>query len=321
LTLSVIVATRNRAGLLDECLTHLARQRFEPGDEVIVVDNGSTDGTAAVVASHHARYPVPLRALQEPRPGKSHALARALGIASGDILAFTDDDVNVDAGWVEAIRAAMTRTGAALIGGPVAARWERPAPRWLRFDASGYGRLAAPLALLDYGPEVTPLGARTALGANLAVRRDVIAHVGGFALHLGKLHGTLLSGEDHELCQRVQAAGLQTLYVPDARVEHWVPADRIRIRYFLSWFFWSGITHAALEREAPRQGRALFGVPLYLIKRLWLGAVRALGAIACGRTHAAIARGTEAAFAAGYAAAQWRLVAIDEPARVAHPVV
>ena len=321
MTVSIIIATRDRAALLDECLTHLSRQTFARGDEVIVVDNGSTDRTADVVAAHESRYPVPLRALEEPTPGKSHALARAIAVATGDVLAFTDDDVNVDAEWIASIKAAMTNDAIALVGGPVAPRWERPAPSWLRFGSSGYGRLAAPLALVDYGPDAVPLGSRTALGANLAVRRDVIARVGGFAQHLGKRHGTLLSGEDHDLCQRVQAAGLQAIYWPGARVEHWVPVARLRIRYFLAWFFWSGITHAKLERGAHAQpSRTLCGVPLYLVRRFASGMVGALAGITRLRIDTAVDRATEAAFAAGYAAAQWRLVAIEQPRHVAHPV-
>src|SRR5439155_15197984 len=72
-TISVIVATLNRAALLDECLTHMARQRFEPSDEVIVVDNGSTDETALVIERHRRAFPAALLGLTESRPGKSHA--------------------------------------------------------------------------------------------------------------------------------------------------------------------------------------------------------------------------------------------------------
>src|SRR6478735_3223463 len=104
-SITVIIATYNRAALLDECLAHLRAQAFRPGDEVIVVDNGSADETSAVVARHQAAFTVPLHLLQEVVPGKSRAVARAVTFANGDILAFTDDDVNVDAGWIEAIRA------------------------------------------------------------------------------------------------------------------------------------------------------------------------------------------------------------------------
>src|SRR5438477_9206501 len=98
--ITVIIATYNRATLLDECLAHLARQRFERGDEVIVVDNGSTDETPAIIRAHQVTFPVPLHWLAEPRPGKSHALGRGIAIATGDVLAFTDDAVNADATWI-----------------------------------------------------------------------------------------------------------------------------------------------------------------------------------------------------------------------------
>jgi glucosyl-dolichyl phosphate glucuronosyltransferase len=318
MTISVVIATYNRARLLDDCLTHLARQRFQAGDEVVVIDNGSTDDTAQIIERHRRTMGVPVHHLEESRPGKSIALARGLAVATGDVLAFTDDDVNVDRGWLDAIRAEMSGSDVALVGGPVAPRWERDTPAWLAFEAAGYGRFAAPLALLDYGRQPADLGVRTLLGANLAVRREVLQQVGGFAPHLGKKRGTLLSGEDHEFCRRVQAAGFRARYCPTARVHHWVPASRMRLPYFLSWFFWSGITNAALDEStaAPRE-RSVIGIPLYIVRRFLSGLVGAPAAALVGRRAAALGRAIDAAFAAGYAAKRWRLVKVDaalEPA-------
>ncbi len=318
MTISVIIATHNRCDLLDECLTHLARQAFAADDEVIVVNNGSTDATEAVIARHARQYAVPLRYLEEARPGKSYAIAAAAAVAAGDVFAFTDDDVNVEATWVEAIRTAMADSACALIGGPVEPRWERRAPAWLRIAADSYGRLTAPLALLNYGVETVELGPRTVLGANLAVRREVFERVGGFAPHLGKLRGTLLTGEDHELCRRVQAAGLRAFYSPALRVRHWVPAERMRIRYCLSWFFWSGITNAAVDAENSRPGRTLLGVPIYLVKRVATAGIGAVGAAIAGNLTGAIERAIDIAFTAGYAARRWGLAfanAATPPAR------
>jgi GT2 family glycosyltransferase len=314
---TAVVATYNRAALLDDCLTHLARQRFEPGDELIVVDNGSTDDTAAVIARHRQTCAVPLLHLNEPRPGKTHALAKALAVASGDVLAFTDDDVNVEDSWLDAIRTAMRDPAVALVGGPVVPRWERPLPRWLVLDRNGYGRLSAPLAIVDYGRTAAELGDRTFLGANMAARREVFERVGGFAPHLGKRRGTLLSGEDHEFCRRVQAAGFRAQYCPDARVRHWVPASRMRLRYFLDWFFWSGITNAALDEGMPRPRRGtIFGLPRYLVRRFVEAVVGLpLYALLIRRT-AALNAAIDAAFVIGYAAGRWRLVhagATDAP--------
>ena len=60
-TISVVIATYNRATLLEAALERLCRQPFAPGDEVIVVDNGSTDATADVIARASARATFPLR--------------------------------------------------------------------------------------------------------------------------------------------------------------------------------------------------------------------------------------------------------------------
>jgi glucosyl-dolichyl phosphate glucuronosyltransferase len=330
MTISVVIATFNRGTLLAECLAHLARQPFAAGDEVIVVDNGSIDETPRVIEAARTRFTVPLHHLCEPAPGKSRAVARAVTVASGDVLAFTDDDVNVDARWLDAMRAAMRDEDVALAGGPVAPRWETPPPRWLQrsapafaesfgasvvarcaseggsFSGERYGRLASPLALLHYGPAPLDLGPRTVLGANMAVRRSAFVQVGGFAPHLGKLRGTLLSGEDRELCRLVQAAGMRAVYAPDALVHHFVPAGRMRLSYYLSWFFWSGITVATLDREQGAGARALFGLPLYSIKRASLGLVRAAGAALRGNVAAVVDNALDVAFAAGYARHIWR---------------
>jgi len=74
MSITVLIATYNRAALLERCLAQLARQGFETGDEAVIVDNGSTDATKDVVERAGAGFPVPLRYLVETAPGKSRAL-------------------------------------------------------------------------------------------------------------------------------------------------------------------------------------------------------------------------------------------------------
>ena len=173
MTISVVLVTRDRAALLSDTLDQLARQRFERGDEVIVMDNGSTDGTADTINSATSRFRAPLRRMYYATPGKTAALNAALAGARGDILALTDDDVLVANDWIETIRRLFSELSLDLVGGRVDPRWERPVPRWLVVDEDGhFGEMASPLALLHYG-EAQQLGARTAVGANLIVRRQV----------------------------------------------------------------------------------------------------------------------------------------------------
>jgi GT2 family glycosyltransferase len=307
-SVTVIIATYTRAALLDECLHHLRRQSFHPADDVIVVDNGSTDHTTSIVRRHQQDYPAPLRLLHEAQPGKSHALGHALAHARGDILVFTDDDINVEAGWLDQIRSAMANPEVVLMGGRVTPRWEASVPAWIRSAPDAHPRLGAPLGLLEYPPGVVDLGPRTVLGANLAVRRDALIAVGGFASHLGKLRGTLLSGEDHELCLRIQRAGFRAIYVAAAAVTHWVPADRARVSYFLNWFYWSGITNAIIDAGLTTPAsRAIRRSSLNLLKCGATAAAGVVTALAMGRRALALDRALDVAFVAGYAAQQWGL--------------
>ncbi len=310
MTVSVIVATFNRARMLDDCIASLLRQTWEPGDQLIVVDNGSTDDTAAVVSRAHRAAPHLVRYLRETVPGKSAALHTALAAAAGDVIAFTDDDVRVDADWLSAIRTAMADPGVALVGGPVRPRWETAAPRWLRPGAGPYNRLAAPIALLDYGDAAVDLGPRTLLGANMAIRRAALMALGGFATHLGKLRDTLLSGEDADLCARVQARGWRGVYTPTATVRHWVPASRMRLGYYLAWFYWSGITHAALDADAGRAGRAPAGIPLWVARRLAGSIGRTAVAALRRRPALVVEHAIEIAFVGGYLVRRWRLTSV-----------
>jgi glycosyltransferase involved in cell wall biosynthesis len=307
MTISVVIATYNRARRLDACLRQLERQAFEPGDEVVVANNGSTDDTAAVLREAADRMPM-LRIVEETRPGKSAAVAAALRDCRADVLAFTDDDVLVANDWLAAIRAVMQDETVALAGGPVLPLCERRTPDWLDLGGvDGYGRLAAPLALLHYGQQRVPLGPRVVLGANMTVRRRDFISAGGFPTDLGKLRGTLLSGEDHELCERVRAAGGVTIYDPSLRVRHLVPADRLRLSYFLRWFFWSGLTHAAMDRvrREPGTERRLLGVPAFVVRQFGVAAAMTATSLLRASWAHAVDHGTEAAFAAGYAWARW----------------
>lgn len=301
LSISVLIATHNRAELLEPMLEGLRVQSFQPGDEVIVVDNASGDTTAQVIAQMATRFPVPLRARFDPSPGKASALNAAYREAQGEILALTDDDVLVGEDWIETIRRLFLDPSLALVGGRVDPNWQRPAPAWLEVEQDGrYTFMTSPLALLHYG-EAQDLGGHTAVGANMAVRRSLFEVLGGFAIHLGKRRGTLLGGEDHDFCQRAVAAGYRCEYRPELRVRHWVPAERTRFRYFLRWFFWSGITHAVIDRA--QDGETTIPSPpstLHFLRRFLVGLVMAPVQVISGRGRSAAARAVDAAFALGY---------------------
>jgi len=107
--LSIVICTRNRADSLAETLACLAALDPTSGDfEVVVVDNGSTDGTSERMRDFEGR--LRLRTLFEPRPGKAHALNRALQAGGlGEVVAFLDDDMSPHRDWLRGVRAVCAR--------------------------------------------------------------------------------------------------------------------------------------------------------------------------------------------------------------------
>jgi GT2 family glycosyltransferase len=225
-------------------------------------------------------------------------------MASGEVLALTDDDVLVEENWVAKVREIFSDGSIALVGGRVDPLWERRAPWWLQVgsaDQGSYGVMCSPLALVHYG-EAQELGERTAVGANLAVRRTAFDGLGGLRPDLGRRRGTLLCGEDHDLCQRAVSAGLRCEYRPELQVRHWVPAVRTRLRYFVRWFYWSGVTQARLETPTGAANRRPPSAHRYYAGQLIAFSLRAAGSLVIGRPRAAVEQLMNAAFAVGYLA-------------------
>lgn len=304
MTISVIITSYNRAPLLQATLAQLRTQLFEPGDEIIVVDNASTDDTPRVIDAASGDFPARFVALREAMPGKTPALNAGIAAARGDILALTDDDVLVAEDWLPAIRHVFAPGRVDLAGGRVDPLWEQAAPSWLQLESDGtFSAMASPLALLHYGG-AQPLIGRTAVGANLVVRRRVHDAIGGFAPHLGRRRGTLLCGEDHDFCLRATAAGYRCEYRPEIRVRHHVPAARTTLRYYTRWFFWSGVTNAMLESEGS--GHDPGAGARHFVRRLAASTSHAIRHAVRGRRADAAACLMDGAFAAGYLAQRVR---------------
>lgn len=252
---TVLICTYNRADRLGETLDSLARSRVDAARplcwNVIVVDNNSCDRTRAVVESRIADYPVELLYLFEPAQGKSNALNTGLSRTNAGIVVFTDDDVRVREGWLEAAcRAMLDDPAIDYAGGPVFPIWEQPRPSWLD---EGRSDLWGTLAILDYGtdPFVFEQKQRVPLGANMAVRRALIDRIGGFDPQLGRTGESLLGQEQAEFFCRSRAIGARGLYVPAMALHHHVPAQRLTPRYFRRWWFWKGISKFRLEQRHP----------------------------------------------------------------------
>ena len=233
--------------------------------EVIVVDNNSTDETKQVVDSFVRRGHSNLRYVFEGRQGLSYARNAAIAVAGSPLVAFTDDDIRVAPDWVSTIKRVFDEhPEAAWVGGKVLPCWPSAPPRWLTGDDWG------PLALADHGdlPFYTSDRRQTCLvGANLAVRRDVLAQCGGFAPRLQRVKDSIGSMEDHELQMRLWRANRKGLYVPELVVFSDVAADRLLKKYYRRWHFGHGRFYALARLEEFECSNVgwLFGVSAHAL--------------------------------------------------------
>ena len=273
---SIVIATYNRATLLNDTLDSLSRLQPTAPWEVIVVDNNSPDNTREVVEAAIPSFPVRLRYVFEKEQGRSAALNCGFRMAQGEIIVTTDDDVRIEPDWLNHIEFGLASKACDYVGGRVVPMWQSEPPRWI---PRTNGRMWAVIALLDYGPEPIRFGARVPLGVNMAMRREAIERVGGFNTAIGRKAGTLLGQEVREWCMRATAAGMTGYYIPSMVVEHLIPTDRLNKEYFQRWFYWRGISRAMMyartgkDMEAPEQSQLDFskvahiaGVPRYLFR-------------------------------------------------------
>jgi glucosyl-dolichyl phosphate glucuronosyltransferase len=303
--ISVIVATHSRRPLLTRTLDALMRQDWPADDfEILVVDNDSTDDTAAYVSNLESQPGPRVRLLQERRRGKTYAVNTGLAAARGDLLAFTDDDVVPEPQWLRALSGAIDDTGADFSVGRILPLWEASPPEWV--GPALHGVLAIP----DNGPTRLELRAGVnehvmALAGNLAVRPRVFAQIGSWRTDLGKELGSLRSGEDHEFFLRMIRAGYRGVYEPQARVAHLVPAVRLRRSYFRRWLYENGQMVAGLERQFPSTPRHLLGVPRYLWRQAAADLLHFLGALRPRAGRARFAAETRMVWFAGFLRGAW----------------
>jgi glycosyltransferase involved in cell wall biosynthesis len=279
LDVSVIFSTRNRARTLEQTLSHIARQ--DVGSlrwELIVVDNGSTDATSAVL--HSASAVLPLVSLVEPVQGKNRAMNRAVAVAKGSLLLFSDDDIVPDRRWIAEMHAAAERWPAhVMFGGQILLTYPPGTPEWRRevgdFDAGlpryAYPQPEGPIAQLPFGP-------------SYAVRAEAVRNL-RFDEQVGPGAGPRYAmGSETEFLRRLaDVTGTGAIYVPSSLVHHVVDRHQLTTGYLLGRTFRLGrgmtrmrVDNLGMGLQPQRRSRSLFGAPRYLWQR---AAQAALGVV------------------------------------------
>jgi mycofactocin system glycosyltransferase len=246
-SVSVVIPVKDRAGELRNCLQSLARLEYpEDRIEVIVVDDGSSDGTPGVARELGALL------VTSGGVGRGPAAARntGAGFASGEILAFIDSDCTASPEWLTELIGAFEDEQVSAVGG------------WVDglHSASPLDRYEAVMSSLN-------LGGRERSGdagedtfylpsCNLLVRRSAFASLGGFRQELRV-------GEDVDLTWRMRDAGGRIVYLPRGRVWH---EHRSRLKAFMKRRFEYGTSEGMLQNLHPlRQKKMVFPPVLALI--------------------------------------------------------
>lgn len=238
LLISVIIPVWNSAALLRRCLEALARQTLGPDCfEIIVVDNGSSDDSAAVANSFPG-----VVLLSEPRPGSYAARNRGLARARGDFIAFTDADCVPAPDWLEqALAAARRHPGAGVLAG--------------RIELFEEGESEGP-AFTDYERLFSFPQSHAARGncatANWMSPCAVFEQLGGF-------DEALKSGGDRQMALRIKGTGMPLVHVPEMIVRHPVRASYdslVRKRRRLSGGRWE-------RTSGPARLARVMGMTLY----------------------------------------------------------
>jgi len=224
---SVVVCTYNGSRTIRECLEGLGRLDY-PDYEVIVVDDGSTDRTARIVQEYDCRL------IQTENRGLSSARNTGLGAATGEIVAYLDDDASPDRHWLRYLVATFLSTAHAGVGGP-----NVPPP--------GDGPIAECVARAPGGPVhvlVTDREAEHIPGCNMAFRRACLDAIGGFDPRFR------VAGDDVDVCWRLQERGWTLGFSPAAVVWH---HRRNSLRAYWKQQIGYGRAEAMLERKWPEK--------------------------------------------------------------------
>ena len=238
---TVVLPTHDRAGYLSVTLASLAAQDLDEPYEVIVVDDGSSDETPAVVAR------AGVRSIRNERPqGPNSARNAGTRAAASDLIALVDDDVEAPPGWLRAlVEGARRHPEADAFGGPIRARLEGPAPR-------SCGRELPPITTLDLGPD--DVEAELVWSANMLFRRSAFERVGPFDERLPT------GGDEEDWLRRLTSEGGKVVYLAAAGLDHRRAGDDVRLRSLMRSAYHRGRNLRAYDARrgvAPGLGREL----------------------------------------------------------------
>jgi glycosyltransferase involved in cell wall biosynthesis len=231
--ISVIIVTYNRKFLLKECLNSLLNQDYRKEFEIIIVDNFSSDGTSGFIKDEFGEKAKLIT--NQARLKLTDCKNQGIRLATGDIIAFTDDDCIVSRDWLSSIERSLLTCDIA--GGIVLPIPGVELPRWWRSSLNWLVGLS-----LKPGPNFFPLG------SNIVFKRHVLENIEDFESEIIiSEDGCQQYGEDNYRLKKALGAGFVMMASRDMIVYHHIPLCRLRILYLIQRSYLEGKTWAKRE--------------------------------------------------------------------------
>jgi glycosyltransferase involved in cell wall biosynthesis len=220
-------------------------QTHSPVELVVVVDG--TPDLAELVREEYGNHENVRIHLNDENRGLLESRNTGAQVASGDVVAFIDDDARADPDWIEELVAIYEHEDALAVGGKITPEWVAGKPTFL--PAEFYWLVGVTHRGFADGPGVV----RNTSGSNISFRREVFRNLGGFDPAIGGRKGDAnLQGGETELCARLERDyGTGVYYTPAARVAHKVFDYRTQPRWLTDRAFWQGYSKRAMETFVP----------------------------------------------------------------------
>ena len=214
--------------------------------EVVLVSDGNERVCERFEAEYGDRADIVVRCLDD-NVGLLDARNAGAEAASGEVVAFMDDDAIADADWVAELVAVYESSDLPAVGGKMVPAWVAGKPSFL--PAEFYWLVGVTHRGFADGPGEV----RNTFGSNISFRREVFLELGGFDTDIGGRQGDAnLQGGETELCARMaETYGHGVYYNPDAEVAHKVFEYRTSLRWLLDRAFWQGYSKRAMETLVP----------------------------------------------------------------------
>lgn len=211
---SIIICTHNRASMLADCVDSLLNQTIEKTRfEIIIVDNNSTDNTEEI-AKEFVKNHLKIKYLQEKTVGYSAPRNCGWKNATGNIIAYIDDDEIAAPDWLESIeKAFQIEEKPDIVGGICMLKYDVVPPDWFVESMGGTNK--------DRQKGILNQRTDSYLGCgNIAFKKEVLEKLNGFSNDFNMKNGFLMMGEDTDICQRAIKAGFQLYYDPEIKIYH-----------------------------------------------------------------------------------------------------